>query len=77
VVPSFNFISVIGISIGAMFLCGLDTLIFKPETSGICSPETVEVRTLIVFEPTPSGITDTSNFACSENNVDENPNVVL
>ena len=43
--------------------------------SGNGSPETVETRTLIVFGPIPTGIIETSNFACSENKIDENHNV--
>jgi len=37
----------------------------------------VETTTLIVLGPTPTGRTETSNFACSENRTDENPNVAV
>jgi len=30
-----------------------------------------------VLGPTPTGKTETSNFACSENKIDENPNVAV
>ena len=68
---------VVEISIGDMFRCGFDTLIFKPEMSDMGSPSMAETITLIVLGPTPTGKTETSNFACSENNVEENPNVVV
>ena len=44
-----DFCSTMGISIGVMFRCGLETLIFRLEMSDNGSPETFETKTLIVF----------------------------
>ncbi len=62
--------SITSASIGAMFFCGFETLIFNPEisSSGLLSND--EIITEIVFDPIPAGNTLTSNFAFSENRLD-------
>ena len=59
--------SVTSASIGEIFFCGFETLIFTPEisASGLLSYD--ETITEIVFDPIPAGNTFTSNFAFSEN----------
>ena len=69
-VIEFCIFSVTPASIGAMFFCGFETLIFNPEISSSGLSSNDETITEIVFDPIPAGNTLTSNFAFSENRID-------
>ena len=68
-------ISFTSTSIGAMFRCGFDTLIFNPLMSFRGFPLESEIATEIVFVPLENGVIEISNLAWSENCVVEKPKI--
>ena len=68
-----TFDSVTSVMIGAIPRCGFEIFIFIPAMSENGLSSNVVTKTVIVFDPIPTGVIVTSNFACSEKNIDEKP----